>query len=693
MDALIYQYACGGLLFATGMWLAGRKGYVGLTGTPALRGIGLVAGFLVFAVLQGWLQYAPMQTATPAPDPTALMPGVKVTRLDQAIIAAYFLTILAIGTYFGRRQSTLGDFLHGGQRFGSGLVALSLVATLVGSYSFVKYSRVAFEYGLSSTQTYLNDWFWMPLLLFGWLPILYFSRLTSVPEYFEKRFGPRIRLAATILILVYLVGYIGVNLMTMGRAMQALLGWDVLTTAILAATVSAIYVARGGQTSVIMTDLFQGVMLLACGALILGLGIYHLGGWDTFWTHLPRGHRQAFPHFNADPNFSGVGIFWQDAMANSAMFLFVNQGILMRFMAARTLTSARRAALAMPLLLMPIAAIVVAGGGWVARAMVERGQLPADLQPGDAFFAALGIVSQPGIFGLILAALTAALMSTVDTLVTAVAAIVVNDVYRPFISPQASDRKLLRVARISAIAVTVCGIALVPVFDAFDSIYKAHGAFTAAVTPPLVVTLMLSLFWPRFTRAAAGATLIGGTAAILLSLAYPELISPLAHGVDAVPGASGLKQYKFMRALYGLVVCGTLGVVVSWFTRPEPLARCAGLVFGTADVALRSYLGRPGNETQLSRTSADLHRCGDAVTAEGVPSATVSVALGEALDLQIGDLVLVSDPRWWANGFRSTQARVTAITEPRSPQIGLSESGWHRVQRRNSTTVRVERPY
>ena len=141
------------------------------------------------------------------------------------------------------------------------------------------------------------------------------------------------------------------------------------------------------------------------------------------------------------------------------------------------------------------------------------------------------VVSRPGVFGLILAALTAALMSTVDTLITAVSAIVVNDVYKPYIRPEAADRELLRVARVCAVSVAILGVVLVPLFMMFDSIYEAHGAFTAAVTPPLLVTLLLSVFWRRFTRTAALCTLVGGLAAVGLSIFVPEVIRPFAHGV------------------------------------------------------------------------------------------------------------------------------------------------------------------
>ena len=83
-----------------------------------------------------------------------------------------FLSMILIGTWFGRGQSSTKDFFFGGQRFSWWLIAFSLVATTIGSSSFVKYSKIAYSYGIASSQTYMNDWFWVPLLLFGWLPIL-----------------------------------------------------------------------------------------------------------------------------------------------------------------------------------------------------------------------------------------------------------------------------------------------------------------------------------------------------------------------------------------------------------------------------------------------------------------------------------------------------------------------------------------
>ncbi len=703
MDPYAYQYAIGGFVFLTGLIYAARQGYVGFSGRKLVNLAILVGGLLAFAGVQGYLQYAPLSEALE----TAYRGGYERkptlgTPLDYGIVIAYFLAIIAVGTWFGRRQRTTRDFFFGGQRFSWWLIAFSLIATTVGSYSFVKYSRVAFDHGLSSSQTYLNDWFWIPLLIFGWLPILYFSRITSIPEYFERRFGRSVRNWATVFILVYLVGYVGVNLFTMGKVFNMLLGWPIFWSAAIVATVSACYVTVGGQTSVIMTDLFQGVMLLGVGLVLLVLGIDYLGGFDIFWQHLPRGHRHAFPHFNADPSFPAVGIFWQDAMANSAMFYFLNQGMVMRFMAARSVNEARKAALFMPLVLMPLAACVVASGGWVGKALVHAGVLPPDTKADEAFFVTAEFLSRPGVFGLILAALTAALMSTVDTLITAVSAVVVNDFYKPYVRSDASEKQLLRIARVSALGVSICGIALVPVFANFATIYAAHGAFTAAVTPPLVVTLLLSVFWRRFTRTAAVATLVGGMAAIVLSLFVPQVIAPLAHGVPMTEAGEGLfagmRQYKFMRALYGLAVSGAIAVVVTCFTRPEPFERCRGLVWGTIADAIRHYKGSPGRERPSRRATAAPRRGAEDRTHEstGLPLVRISQTLASALGASAGDLMHVSDRRAWLGGLRSTHAIVEEVTDRADgASVELGPTVWSTVvtPRRREESVTVERLY
>jgi solute:Na+ symporter, SSS family len=277
--------------------------------------------------------------------------------------------------------------------------------------------------------------------------------------------------------------------------------------------------------------------------------------------------------------------------------------------------------------------------------------------------------------------------------------VTVNDIYKPYIRPHATDAQLMISARITAVAATLIGIGLVPVFMNFSSIYAAHAAFTAAVTPPMVVALLLAVFWRRFTSQAALWTLVGGMVAILLSMAWPDVIAPFAHGVPAGKGGSGIldgmRQHQFMRACYGIVVCTCIAVVVTLFTRAEPMAKQRGLVWGTISDALRHYKGSAGAERPAGITRAAPMNSGanpQYVGAGKLPVATISRGLAARLHAAAGDLLYVSDARRWTGGLFSAQVIVSAVTESDGEQIVLDDLTFKQVvaRRRAGRSVAVE---
>ena len=566
------------------------------------------------------------------------------TPLDLAVVVVYFVGILGFGAFFGKYTKTTKDFFLAGQKFSWWLIAMSCVASLVGSYSFIKYSEMSFQHGLSGTYGYLNDWFWMPLWMLGWLPIIYFTRTTSVPEYFEKRFGKDARIAATVIILVYMIGYIGINLVTMATALDPLLGWGKFNLVLIVAVICAIYVTAGGQTAVIMTDLVQGFILLIAGIAILFIGVAYVGGWESFWSGLSPSFRRALPNFSADPKFSTAGIFWQDGMANSAAFWFMNQGIIMRFLSAKSVHEGRKAATWTLLLLMPLAAIAVCDAGWIGRAMVQRGMLPADLDPKQVFVLVSETICRSGVFGFVLAALTAALMSTIDTLINAVAAVTVNDLYRPYMVKNRGDRHYLAAARWISLFASIVGIALYPVFNQ-ESLYVAHGQFTAAITPPMVVAIILGMCWKRYNRAGVMATLAGGALAIGASIVYPRLLSPFHIGAVGD---------EYIRAYYGLTVCLALGVGASFLSRRPDPARLAGYIWAPQRQLMRMF---KGSEPNLARGKTA--RAAVAIDAT-LPEGTIRLPAEamRAMQARPGDLVLVSRPGWWHGGIFAAHARL-----------------------------------
>ena len=584
------------------------------------------------------------------------------TKLDYWIVIAYFVLIFGFGAIFARFTRSTKDFFMGGQRFSWWLIAFSYVASIVGSYSFIKYSEAGFKFGMSSSMSYLNDWIILGFLLLGWFPLIYFSRSTSVPDYFSKRFDEKTKIMSTIFIMLYMIGYIGINLYTMGIALNAMIGTDVFWSAVVVAIVCAVYVTAGGQTSVIMTDLIQGFLLLAAGLFLLVLGLHYIGGWTVFWDALPMSFKLPFANLNKPHNFSFLGVFWQDGVANNIALYMMNQGFILRFLSLKSVKEGKKAFLALVLILMPLATIAIANAGWLGRAMVNLGILPMDIPAKTIFVAVADKICVPGLFGLVMAALTAALMSTIDTLINAVSAVTVNDIYKPYIMRAKSDKHYLVVARIVSLSSAGIGIALVPLFAGFTSIYVAHGSFTAAVTPPMVVAIVLGACWKRYTPNAAFWTLFGGALAILASVQWPILIKPVAHGVNMIG------NFKYMRALYGLCASGIIAVVVTFITKPKPLEDINGYVIGTMNRAKEIYKGAPINEEEGKKVVGALNFIPGT---DGILE--VSRKFANELKANVGDLVYMSDARRWLGGLRSIHAKLSGIHDDVDNKINISK--------------------
>lgn len=506
------------------------------------------------------------------------------TSTDWIVMVVYFIAIMLFGTYFGRYNRSTKDFFFGGRRFAWWLIAFSIVATGVGSHSFIKYSAKGFEAGFSSSMTYMNDWFFVPFFLFGWLPIIIYTKIRSIPEYFEKRFSPSARFLATVLLLLYMIGYISIGFLTLGKAVLPLLPTDftllgthfevtLMGVVMVIAVITGIYITFGGQTAVIFTDLLQGFILLFAGFLIFFFGISYIGGFDIFWDMLPTEWKLPLAHFNEPSSFNFVGIFWQDGVAGSIGFLFMNMGLIMRFMATKSVDEGRKAATFNILFMLPLSAIVVSNAGWVGKAIsVEFPDIvPANTDPDQIFVVVANVIAHPGVFGFVMAALTAALMSTVDTLINATAAIYINDVHRPikkFLKhikedDKTTDRKELFSARVASVVITSLGVLGVLAFRDFPTVYEAHGFFHSTLTPPLVIAIFMGLFWRKFTPAAVIVTFIGGVALMILGANYPGiLIKPFAHGTPM----DEKHPFSYIRALYNLFVCFGVGFLVALTT-------------------------------------------------------------------------------------------------------------------------------
>ena len=510
--------------------------------------------------------------------------GIEISGLSLSIIVivilSYFMMVTFFGAYFSKFSSNIQDFFFSGQRFAWWLPFISLMATGIGAYSYLKYSEQGLNTGMSSAMVYMNEWFIIPLFFFAWLPLMYWTKTRSIPQYFERRFNPVARYLTVIILLAYIFYYIGYNLFTIGLSFQGIFGISPLWTLPLITFILGFYVSLGGQTAVIFTDLVQGVLLYLAGFLAFGYGLYVLGGFSEFFSYLPLEHRLPFAPLRQNPYFNTVGIFWGDALAGSIAFLFLNQGFLMRFLSVRSVNEARLAGMANVMITLPISALVVGSVGWLGKAILTKQEaLNSSLASSDlleiensyhTFVRVAGYVIQdnPIVLGVVLSALLAALMSTIDTLINAAAAIFIYDIYKPLIKPSSSDRHYLKAAKFSTLSITLLGLLLSSwFFFQKGTLMSIHYKGIMVIIPSIVTTLILGVLWSRFNSISACFSLIAGVGMTFLTLKFPEWIYPLR---SFFYGSETGDPFLF-RALFGMGVSGLTGAAVCLFTKPGRL--------------------------------------------------------------------------------------------------------------------------
>ena len=610
--------------------------------------------------------------------------GIDISGVTLAIIIgvviSYFIMVTFFGAYFSKFSSNIHDFFFSGQRFAWWLPFISMMATGIGAYSYLKYSEQGLNTGMNSAMVYMNEWFIVPLFFFGWLPLMYFTRTRSIPQYFEKRFNSTVRYITVVILLAYIFYYIGYNLFTIGLAFQGIFGISPLWTLPIITLFLGTYVSLGGQTAVIFTDLVQGVILYMAGFLAFGYGLYVLGGLDEFFSYLPLEHRLPFAPFRSNPHFNSVGIFWGDALAGSIAFVFLNQGFLMRFLSVRSVDEARLAGMANILITLPLSALVVGSVGWIGKSILTKQSalgtalvFSEPLQIENTYHTFVNVVgyvaqSNPIILGIILSALLAALMSTIDTLINAATAIFIYDVYKPLVKKESSDRHYLKVAKLSTFGITFLSLLLASwFFFQKGTLMSIHYKGIMVIIPSIVTTLLLGMLWNRFNSISAACALVVGITLTFLTLKFPEWIYPLRNFFY---GSSTGDPFLF-RALFGMLASGLTGILVCLFTRPANKEKIQGYTLDSIDKAMWFFKGGEPN-LKLGKKATGLKLKID----ESLKGEELSLSKNMVEKMKAGkqDIIYVADQRWYLGGLRSGHFRLGNIHERDDSLLLISKS-------------------
>lgn len=444
-----------------------------------------------------------------------------MSQLNPTLITFifYLIAMLAIGLYAYHSTKNFDEYILGGRSLGSVVTALSAGASDMSGWLLMGLPGAIYLSGLS------ESWIAIGLVIGAWLNWYFvagrlrvhtevqFNALT-LPDYFAHRFGDRkkiLRIISAIVILIFFAIYCASGMVAGARLFESLFGWDYTTALWIGAVATISYVCIGGFLAISWTDTFQaGLMIFAL--LLTPVMIYlAIDDHSLQITQLAMAANAQANHLFAELKFVAI----ISAMAWGLGY-FGQPHILVRFMAAdsvKSMPAARRIGMTwMALCLAGAVAVGYFGLGYFYLHPELAAAVKAN--PETIFMELTKILFNPWIAGVILAAILAAVMSTLSCQLLVCSTTLTEDLYKAFIRKNASQTELIWVGRGMVLAIALLAIVLAfnPNSKVLGLVAYAWAGFGAAFGPLII----LSLFWKRMTLNGALAGMIIGAITVIV---------------------------------------------------------------------------------------------------------------------------------------------------------------------------------
>ncbi|MDZ7758001.1 sodium/sugar symporter [Rhodohalobacter sp.] len=479
---------------------------------------------------------------------------MEFALIDTIVFVAYALAIVGLGLWVSREkegyQKNAEDYFLAGKSLPWWAIGASLIAANISAEQIIGMSGSGFAVGLA-----IASYEWMAavtLIIVGkyFLPIFIKKELFTIPEFIEYRFNTTLK---TILAVFWIALFIFVNLTTVmylgARALDTIMGTgdgSLLIPALIGlAFIAAAYSLYGGLSAVAWTDVLQVILLIIGGTVTTIAALNHVtpdGGILNGMVHI---YDVAGEKFNmildkSNPEYSnlpGVGVLIGGLWVANLYYWGFNQYIIQRTLAAKSLQEAQRGIIFAGFLKLIIPVIVVIPGIIVYVLYVQPegttiipgiadvftnpdGSIVYD----NAYPWLIRVFLTPGFKGLVVAALAAAIVSSLASMLNSIATIFTMDIYRPYFNKNATDKQTVNTGRITAAVALLIAILMAPQLANVPQVFQYIQEYTGLVSPGILAVFIMGLFWKKTTtKGAIYGVLSSIVIALLLKLPALEM--------------------------------------------------------------------------------------------------------------------------------------------------------------------------
>lgn len=453
---------------------------------------------------------------------------IMFSFLDYLIIALYFITVAAIGIWFGRKERNTKDYFLGARKQKWIVVGLSILATEISALTFVIGPARSFLGDFNYFQYYFGAFAGRIIIAILLLPAFYGGKVTSIYQYLEKRFGKYTQITASAFFLISRLLGSGIRMLAACLAINVVTGWNLNMVIITVIMVVIVYTTFGGIKSIIWTDAFQAIIFIGGALGVLIFLFYAIPGnmFDNIQEAIDAGKFHTFT-WGIDPN--NTKIFWvifiHSLFLNIAAF-GCDQDLTQRMLTCSNIKKGQKSLFLNAILGWPIVILFLTIGAMI---FVYHQHYPIDFSslalPADrdkVFPLFIIQVLPQGLKGLLVVGIFAAAMSSLDSALGAMSSSFVYDFYRPYMMPQRSEKHYLLIARITVLFLGAILTFIAILFSSETSKSLLFQAFEWAslIMGPLVGIFLLGVLTGFKGNDKVNPIIMCGTFLLLVFLKY-----------------------------------------------------------------------------------------------------------------------------------------------------------------------------
>ena len=496
---------------------------------------------------------------------------MDIGALDISIFVGYFAVILGIGFLAGRGEGkNAKEYFLAGGKLPWYIVGASLVAGSVNSEQMVGTVGMAWKEGMKIVNWETWGLPIIPIMIFMFLPIFLRNKISTVPEFMEKRFGPACSNYVTILTVFYYV-FASLTVAVYGGAItiSTYFGFPLYYAIWGIILFTAVYTIYGGLSAVAWTDLVQTLIITIGGVMLFCFAYSKTEGFAAMEAADPERWRLIQPANDLIVPWPGLIIHTMTVL----FFYYVcNQVLMQKILAARSERDARVGTIFSVILNAP-RPLITAMAGLLAFYIIKESAVE---NPDQIFSMLVKECVPPGLRSFILVAILAAMVSTTAALANSSSALVTLDVYRKYFGKGVSDKHLVRFGRLATLVILVAVGLWCPMVGNFKGIFMYFQQFMSYVGTPIACVFLVSILWKRANRIGAFTALISVTPVLLIcGFKFSDRIA-----------------FQYMAGM-GWVATLVVMIIVSLLTKPQEIESIRSLIWKKEMVWVADDIKKP----------------------------------------------------------------------------------------------------